>query len=54
MGGEGEREGEERGRKIEREGWVGKRGMGQREKGVSEKERGAFLRLLSDYPCLRI
>jgi hypothetical protein len=53
-GGKGEREGEERGRKRARKGWVGKRGMGQRERGVSEKERGAFLCLLLDYPCLPI
>jgi hypothetical protein len=31
-GGKGEREGEERGRKRARKGWVGKRGMGQRER----------------------
>ena len=45
----GRREGER-----EREGWVGKRGMGQRERGVSEKERGSFLRLFSYYPFLPI
>jgi hypothetical protein len=37
-GGKGEREGEERGRKRTRKGWVGKRGMGQRERGVSAIE----------------
>ena len=31
-GGKGEREGEERGRKRARKGWVGKRGVGQRER----------------------
>ena len=37
-GGKGEREGEERGRKRARKGWVGKRGMGERERGVSAIE----------------